>query len=159
MLGYPRQSAVASLKRAWAIVCCLAEACYPRQSAVASLKRTKEHLINPIVSRLSTAISRGLIEAAKIAAAFGRPHAGYPRQSAVASLKPCCPSRSCAGSGAGYPRQSAVASLKHAVRCASARTFDLLSTAISRGLIEAVAGRRRPPCQRAVIHGNQPWPH
>ena len=57
-----------------------------------------------------------------------------------------------------YPRQSAVASLKPIGPRHLQPRREPLSTAISRGLIEASTPTKSPP-SCAVIHGNQPWPH
>ena len=62
--------------------------CYPRQQAVASLKHIEESRNNDAWEVLSTATSRGLIEAVLDELYRTGDMTGYPRQQAVASLKP-----------------------------------------------------------------------
>ena len=179
--GHPRRSAVASLKREHRGIAGLLLRRHPRRSAVASLKRNRRRDAAELVQQSSTAISRGLIEAARHAGSQP-PARRHPRRSAVASLKRRGPQRirplsrrhprrsavaslkrcnvaAMHCSLACHPRRSAVASLKRVEELDDLRQLGRSSTAISRGLIEAAVDRRAPVGRGRVIHGDQPWPH
>ena len=123
---------------------------------MASLKQdeAKRAAIDLIGS--STAISRGLIEAA-----CGMSRRCIGARSSTAISRGLIEARFCGVRWClmgRHPRRSAVASLKPGL-AGLARAFCLSSTAISRGLIEAFVRAVVLLERFHVIHGDQPWPH
>ena len=116
--SHPRRSALASLKLGQAHQVGAFLRGHPRRSAVASLKH--RHFLPALHADRS-----------------------HPRRSAVASLKRLRRRRT--DLLTGHPRRSAVASLKPGLGGLVVADLDVSSTAISRGLIEAMATRAACP--------------